>query len=221
MTDETLRTYNCPKPDCDRRMKSKSGLTLHIKKCCPEYRYMRTTVEMKILLHIDEVADIAANGIALFRKYFATYGGATIKDGEVIVSKISTREPTKLELSREQRNLASRDKTAALGEFKTLIKNLIGTDKYKELGLKGSTYRWPRELKLWGRKSLSAGGVLGWYGATEFRFDRAKERLAIKYDESQYTPKGRKFGRRKNKTFQLADPESTKRIGEFFEFKEE
>lgn len=101
-----------PCPKCGFTAKSRSGRTLHMKKCCPDLLFKKTVVNMSITF--SATADISdMKPVALFRKCWGAWQkgfktqlqDVTINDVKVLDRKASVEEKMKMRHQKEKRAL--------------------------------------------------------------------------------------------------------------------
>jgi hypothetical protein len=212
------KQYPCPSPTCNKVMKSTSGWTLHVKKCCPELRWRKTIVKMEIEFEIPDVTKEGLGPVDLFRQAFweqdvRGIGSCKLTQATLLDVTTATRDATQREKNRIARAEALRDRGTATREFKRIVQEIIG--KPNNQGVHTET-RWPEQITVtyhnpglnkWEKRSIwDVAFVL------HLKTERLEVKLARKLRRGgQQTPWGGSPGDYtggKAKTFRLADPNS-------------
>jgi hypothetical protein len=144
------KALSCPK--CGLALKSTSGWTLHVKTCCPEERYKRTTVKMMIEFEVPVALDGTHvvskrqrwilkdakdfGAVKLFQLAFRNndipeVGVCELKVAGLLDKQISKRPPTYQECNRAVRAKKDGEKVAVVAEFKRVICEIIGDANLK------------------------------------------------------------------------------------------
>lgn len=154
-----VKTFTCPK--CLKPMKSKSGWTLHVKTCCPEQRWRKTTVKMTIEFDIPVALDnnepyfgtrdawprsVPTTSLSIFNMAFGTrevrhIGQSKITSAQLIDQTIHLRTPTQMEINAQKRAQANQNKVQAMSECSRILMGIIGTNH--GMGIYQSTKNWP------------------------------------------------------------------------------
>ena len=217
-------TYKCPR--CGKMMKSSSGWTLHVKKCCPEQRFRKTRISMAIEFDIPIPLDgtnnhkrpIPTSPLEFFKMAFfprevriSTYGGRKIGRPEIVSAsligepKISTRPPTISEQWAMKRVEMNRDKKSAIAECKRVAHILLGDQKDKGMI---TTSDYPK----WINFAYHKGGDARWQSILTITFLLNKESVRVSYGKLRLSwPKTLNV----YEEFKLADPECMDKIQEF------
>ena len=212
------KTIPCPNPECDKVLKSSSGWTLHVKKCCPELRWRKTIVKMEVEFEIPDVVEEGISPVALFRKAFWTaevrgIGTCALKHATLLDRTTATRSATQQEKKRMGRAEALRDRNSAANEFKKIVKEIVGE---APKALKTSTQtEWPETIMV----TFHKPGINRWEirNTWEYAFTLhlKKTTLEVQLERRALTGKWGVFTTTKSKTFQLADPKSFEGIRKF------
>jgi len=159
-----VKIFTCPK--CQLSMKSKSGWTLHVKTCCPEQRWRKTTVKMEIEFDIPVALDanepyfgtrrsrsrvaptapMDVFNMAFWAREVKQIGNCQITSAQILDKNIYLREPTAMEKRLMQRASADQNKTQTVAECKRVLREIIGNDH--GLSIHTSTEDWPNYVAI-------------------------------------------------------------------------
>lgn len=118
-------------PACGKKLKSSSGYTLHIKKCCPEMQYVETKVKLTLTFTVPRDVSKISDPMGLFRDSFGAYdkkdGGYARLDQAWVVGEpvVTPRKPNKAELSKIAKAEKNKSKTATVAELKKIVNAAI------------------------------------------------------------------------------------------------
>lgn len=214
------KEYPCPSPDCNKIMKSTSGWTLHVKKCCPELRWRQTTVKMEIEFVIPNLVKEGMGPVDLFRQAFweqdvKGIGSCKLSHAILLDRTTQTRDATAQEKRRLERSEALRDKTSAVREFKKIVQEIVGKPHARQ-GVHTET-DWPDRLTV----TYYKRGLQRWEKRNQwdvaFILHLKKERLEVKLERKSQSGQrwSNDYTGGQAKTFRLADPNSFEDIRKF------
>jgi hypothetical protein len=208
-------SLTCPK--CNKKMKSKSGWTLHVKKCCPDQRWRKTTVKMEIEFEIPKPIGEAVPAVHMFQTAFHTaeikgIGTCRLNSAMVLDRNISTRKPTLIENHRMSYTAGMRDKNTAIREFKRLLKLIVGGPQEFETYTEAN---YPKSITI--SYHGHDPGLSAYYKSRYWRkqYWKLKFELDIQKSVISISTEKSKHKRSTTKKFQLADPDCFDEIREF------
>jgi hypothetical protein len=215
------KDYPCPNPDCSKVMKSTSGWTLHVKKCCPELRWRQTIIKMEVEFVIPDVVKEGVGPVDLFKQAFWAQdlrgiGSCKLTHATLLDRTTATRDATPQEKNRIKRAEALRDRGTATREFKRIVQEIIGKPK-KNQSVHTET-DWPETIKV----TYHSAGIQRWERQrvwdVAFTLNLKTERVEVHLDQKLKPNTNRWSGVTlggQSKTFRLADPKSFEDIRKY------
>jgi hypothetical protein len=182
------RNLACPK--CEKELKSKSGYTLHIKKCCPEMRFLETRVKMVIeFVAPRNVERLPALG--MFRDSFGPYdrkdgGCSQIKSARVISATVTPREANSKEIEKLEKAMKAKDRNESARELKKIVDLAINKDLDASLKwrISANTKGWPNTITIDAYPPQRKGDWSNWSRRTEFLFNLPEGKVKIHNNEN-------------------------------------
>jgi len=206
-------------PGCGKVLKSSSGWTLHVKKCCPELRWRKTTVKMQVEFEIPDVIHSDDPNI-LFRLAFYEHdvkgiGSCHLKTAALLDKTIDVRKPTSQEKTRMDRAIAAKDKNSTVREIKKIVEGIIGKPTKKQ-SIHTET-SWPETVRIT-YTTASTKWDKGYLWDVAFTFNLKNGQVEVK-QKTERAPGHSQWSREViggyRKVFRLADPDCIEEIREY------